>query len=112
MLCLLHEFRHVHCKRRDYAVKSKVPKSSKSWIFLNSLTYSNVSVVSLLRNKDQQDALFFLIYFNNQPLHDSNRLTIHHQEVALLYIRHMVFLMLRIYLNFVKLLKYTLLLKV
>jgi len=23
-----------------------------------------------------------LIYFNNNPLHDSNRLTIHHQEVV------------------------------
>jgi hypothetical protein len=31
-----------------------------------------------------------LIYFNNNPLHVSNRLTIHHQEVALLYMQHMV----------------------
>jgi hypothetical protein len=33
-----------------------------------------------LRNKDQQDALFFLISFNNHPLQVSNRLTIHNQE--------------------------------
>ena len=35
-----------------------------------------------------------LIYFNNLPLHVSNRLTIHHQEVrSLLYLQHMVFIM-------------------
>jgi len=35
-----------------------------------------------MRNNDQQDAVFFLsIYFNNHPLHVSNRLTILHQEV-------------------------------
>jgi hypothetical protein len=45
----------------------------------------------LLCNKDQQDALFSLIYFNNHPLHVSNRLTIHHQEVALLYMQCVVF---------------------
>jgi len=33
-----------------------------------------------------------LIYFNNNPLHVSNRLTIRHQEVALLYMQHMVFI--------------------
>jgi len=33
-----------------------------------------------------------LIYFNNNPLHVSNRLTIHHQELALLYMKHMVFI--------------------
>jgi len=33
-----------------------------------------------LRNKGQQDELFFLIYFNNHLLHVSNRLTIYHQE--------------------------------
>jgi len=35
-----------------------------------------------LRNKDQQDALFFLIYFSNHSLHVSNRLTVHHQEAV------------------------------
>jgi len=35
---------------------------------------------------------FFLIYFSN-PLHVLNGLAIHHQEVALLYIQHMVFIM-------------------
>jgi len=39
-----------------------------------------------LHNKDQQDAILFLIYFINHPLHVSNRWTIHYQEVALLYI--------------------------
>jgi len=53
-----------------------------------------------------------LIYFSNHPLHVSNRLTIHHQEVSLLYMQHMVFIMLRIYENCVKLLIYTLSLKV
>ena len=33
-----------------------------------------------LPNKNQPDALPFLIYFNNYPLHVSNRLTIHPQE--------------------------------
>ena len=46
----------------------------------------------MLHNKDQQDALFFWIYFNNHPLLISNRLTIHHQEVALLYVQHVVFI--------------------
>jgi hypothetical protein len=41
-----------------------------------------LDVVIYLHNKDQQDALFsFLIYSNNHPLHVSNRLTIHRQEV-------------------------------
>ena len=35
-----------------------------------------------LHNKNQPYALSFLIYFNNYPLHVSNRLTIHHQEAA------------------------------
>ena len=35
--------------------------------------------------------LFSLIYFSNHPLHVSNRLTTHHQEVALLYMQNMVF---------------------
>jgi len=34
-----------------------------------------------------------MIYFNNHLLHVSNRLTIHHQEVALLYMQHMIFIM-------------------
>ena len=42
-------------------------------------------------NKEQEDTLFFLIYFNNQPLHVSNGLTIHLQDVALLYMQHMLF---------------------
>jgi hypothetical protein len=46
-----------------------------------------------LRNKDQKDALFSLISFNNHHLHVSNKLTIHHQEVALLYLQYMVFIM-------------------
>jgi hypothetical protein len=46
-----------------------------------------------LRNKDQQDTPFSLIYFINHSLHVSNRLTIHHQEVALLYMQHAVFSM-------------------
>jgi len=40
---------------------------------------------------------FFLIYLNNQPLHDSNRLTIYHQDVALLYMQHIDFIILKIY---------------
>ena len=36
---------------------------------------------------------FYLMYFNNHPLHVSNRLTIHHQEVVLLYMQHIVFIM-------------------
>jgi hypothetical protein len=44
---------------------------------------SNITLAGKLCNKDQQDALFFfLIYFNNHPLRVSNRLTIHHHEVA------------------------------
>jgi hypothetical protein len=36
-----------------------------------------------LHNKDQQDANFFLlIYFNNHPLHVSNRLAIYQQEAV------------------------------
>jgi len=35
--------------------------------------------------------LFSLIYLNNHPLHVLKRLTLHHQEVALLYMQHMVF---------------------
>ena len=31
-----------------------------------------------------------LIYLNNNPLHVSNSLPIHHQEVFLLYMQHMV----------------------
>ena len=34
-----------------------------------------------LRYKNQQHALFSLIYFNNHSLNISNKLTIHHQEV-------------------------------
>jgi len=37
---------------------------------------------------------FPLIYFNNHLLCFSNSLTIYHQEVALLYMQHMVFIML------------------
>ena len=48
--------------------------------------------------------MHFFIYFNNQTLHVSNRLTIHHQEVALLYMQYMIFIILKIYQNFVKLL--------
>ena len=36
----------------------------------------------LLRNKNQPDALYFLINSNKYPLHLSNRLTIHHQEAV------------------------------
>ena len=43
-----------------------------------------------LRNKDQQDAIFSLIPFNNHPVRVSNRLIIHHQDVALLYLQYMV----------------------
>ena len=32
------------------------------------------------RNKNQPDALSFLVYFNNYPLHVPNRLTIRHRE--------------------------------
>ena len=39
-------------------------------------------IVIYLRNKNQPDALSFLIYFNNYPLHVSNRLTYHHQEAV------------------------------
>jgi len=39
---------------------------------------------------------FLLIYFNNHPLHVLNRLTIHYQEVAVLYMQHMVLIMLHI----------------
>ena len=35
-----------------------------------------------LHNKNQPDALSFLIYFNNHLLRVSNRLTIHHQEAV------------------------------
>ena len=31
--------------------------------------------------------IFYLIFFNNHPLHVSNRLTIHRQEVSLLYMQ-------------------------
>jgi hypothetical protein len=47
----------------------------------------------MLHNKDQQDALFSMIYFDNHPLDVLNRLTIHHQEVSLLYVQHVVFIM-------------------
>ena len=46
----------------------------------------------MLHNKDHQDALVFMFYLNNHPLHVLNRLTIHHQEVALLYVQHVVFI--------------------
>jgi len=36
-----------------------------------------------------------LTYFSNYPLHVLNILTIHHQEVALLYMQHMVFIILK-----------------
>ena len=49
-----------------------------------------------LRNKDGENVLFSLIYFNNHPPHVSNRLPIHHQKVALLYMQNMVFIMLKI----------------
>jgi hypothetical protein len=45
-----------------------------------------------LRNTDQQGALFPLVYFSNHSLRVSNGLTIHRQEVALLYMQHMVFI--------------------
>jgi len=48
-------------------------------------------VVIYLHNKDKQDALFFLIYFSNHPLHVSNRLTIHHQEVLVSLKRFVTF---------------------
>ena len=35
-----------------------------------------------LRNKDQQEALLSLIYFNNHLLHVSNRLNIHNREAV------------------------------
>jgi hypothetical protein len=35
--------------------------------------------------------LLSLIYFNNLPLHVSNTLPFHHQEVALLYMQRVVF---------------------
>ena len=42
---------------------------------------------------------FPLTYSNNYPLHISNILTIHNQEVALLYFQLMVFIILKIYYN-------------
>ena len=45
------------------------------------LTFCGPCIVTYLRNKDQQDALFSLNLFSNHPLHVSSRLTIHHQEV-------------------------------
>ena len=38
--------------------------------------------MTYLCNKNQPDALSFLIDFNNYPLHVLNRLTIHHQEAV------------------------------
>ena len=50
---------------------------------------------TVLRNKDHQDclSLSLLIYFNNHPLHISNRFTIHHQQAvyykcSILYLSH------------------------
>jgi hypothetical protein len=43
---------------------------------------------------------FFLIYYDNQTLQVSNRLTVHHQELALLYVQHLVFIVLKIYLEY------------
>jgi len=37
--------------------------------------------------------MHFFIYSNNHPLRVSNKLAIHHQEVALLYLQHTVFIM-------------------
>jgi len=47
--------------------------------------------VIYLCNKDQRGELFFLVYFSNHPLYVLNRLTIRYQEVALLYMQHMVY---------------------
>ena len=46
------------------------------------LTLYGPCVVIYLRNRNQSDALSFLIYSNNYPLHVPNRLTIHHQEAV------------------------------
>ena len=37
---------------------------------------------SKLRNKNQPDSLYFIIYSNKYPLHVSNILTIHHQQAV------------------------------
>jgi hypothetical protein len=47
---------------------------------------SGPCIVIYLRNKDQQDALFFLHLFKKiYPPHVSNRVTIHHQEAVTVY---------------------------
>ena len=38
-----------------------------------------------------------LIHFSNHPLHVSNTLKFHHQEVSLLYMQHLVFIVLKVY---------------
>jgi len=44
------------------------------------------------RNKNQQDALFFLNFISIiYPLHVSNRITIHHQEALTVYAKYVIY---------------------
>jgi hypothetical protein len=75
---------YLHCTRKPFFI----PKKSNQ-----CLTFCGPCIMILLRTKDQQDAFFKFIYFNSHHLYVLNRLAIHHQEVALLNVRHMVFIM-------------------
>ena len=62
-------------------------------LLLVSLTFCGPCIVICLCNKDQQYALFLLIFFNNLPLHISNRLTIQEEVYCtciLLYLQFTV----------------------
>jgi hypothetical protein len=61
---------HRHCFSKFLSKRGASKKIGKSW---NELDKSSV-------NTNQQDALFSLIYFNNNPLHVSSRLAALHQE--------------------------------
>jgi hypothetical protein len=51
--------------------------------FLTNLMFCWPCIVIYPYNKNQQDALLLSIYFNNQHVHVSSRLTAYHQEVIL-----------------------------
>jgi len=68
-------------------------------LLLVSLKLCGLCIVIHLCNKDQQYALFLLIYFNNHPLYISNRLTIQEEVYCTCSLLYMQFTVLAVYCN-------------
>ena len=84
-----HKTCFVEVYEDECGLKPKLEHFARHWLRIErsvsqlfALTEMRITHVDNWRNKNQPDALSFLIYFNKYPLHVSNRLIIHHQETV------------------------------